>query len=120
MTRSNHRRLSANHQACANSRRRSSHGGKDLRPLPLIKRRLEMTELMLRCDVHRLHLIQAFDDGVKLLEAAAEHRLQGIVSKRQASAYRSGPGRDWLKAKTATWWKANRDRWKAFRPERQR
>jgi hypothetical protein len=35
--------------------------------------------------------VQVFDDSVKLLEAAERHGLDGIVSKRQASAYRSGP-----------------------------
>ena len=37
-------------------------------------------------------------------------KLEGIVSKRKASAYRSGPTRDWLKIKKATWRAANRDR----------
>ena len=94
------------------------HDGDDLRPLPLVERRLRLTELLLRSDVHCLHLVQAFDDGVKLLEAAEEHGLEGIVSKRQASAYRSGPSRDWVKAKTAVWRIANWDRWKAFLQKR--
>jgi bifunctional non-homologous end joining protein LigD len=94
------------------------YDGEDIRSLHLIERRLQLTELMLRSDVHCLHLVQAFDDGVKLLVAAEEHGLEGIVSKRKASAYQSGPSRDWVKAKTAAWRKANRDRWKAR--ERQR
>ena len=32
-----------------------------------------------------------FDNGAKLLKATERHGLEGIVSKRQASAYRSGP-----------------------------
>jgi hypothetical protein len=48
------------------------------------------------------------------LEAAERHGLEGIVSKRQASAYRSGPSRDWLKVKTAAWREANRERWRMF------
>jgi len=96
------------------------HNGEDLRPLPLIERRLQLTELLLRSDVHCLHLVQAFDNGVKLLDAAEEHGLEGIVSKHKASTYRSGPSRDWVKAKTVAWRKANRDRWKAFQRERQR
>jgi len=55
-----------------------------------------------------------FDDGAKLLQAAERHRLEGIVSKRQASAYSSGPSRDWVKAKTARWREANRQRWRLF------
>jgi bifunctional non-homologous end joining protein LigD len=96
------------------------HDGEDLRPLQLLERRLRLTELLLRSDVPCLHLVQAFDDGVKLLEAAEPHGLKGIVSKRKASSYRSGPSHDWVKAKTAAWRKANRDRWKAFQRERQR
>ena len=90
------------------------YDGEDLRPTPLTERRLKLTELVLRSDLHCLHPVQAFDDGVKLLEAAARHGLEGIVSKRQASAYSSGPSRDWVKTKTAAWRVANRDRWKAF------
>jgi hypothetical protein len=37
------------------------------------------------------HLVQGFDDGARLLEVADRRGLEGIVSKRQASAYRSGP-----------------------------
>jgi len=61
-----------------------------------------------------LHPVQTFDDGAKLLEAAAGHGLEGIVSKRKASAYRSGPSRDWVKTKTAVWREANRERWRLF------
>ena len=41
--------------------------------------------------------------------------LEGIASKRRQSAYRSGPTRDWLKIKTASWRAANRDRWEYLR-----
>ena len=94
------------------------HDGEDLRPTALIERRLKLTELVLRSDVHCLHPVQAFDDGAKLLEAAERHGLEGIVSKRQASPYRSGPSSDWVKTKTAAWRVANRDRWKAFQRTR--
>jgi bifunctional non-homologous end joining protein LigD len=79
------------------------YGGEDLRPIPLIDRRLQLTELVARSSVPCLHLVWGFDDGAKLLEAAERHGLEGIVSKRQASAYRSGPSRDWVKVKTAAW-----------------
>ena len=69
-------------------------------------------------DVRCLHLTQAFDDGAKVLEAAERHGLEGIVSKRTDSAYRSGPSRDWVKTKTAAWRMANRDRWNAFQRSR--
>ena len=58
--------------------------------------------------------VQGFDNGAKLLEAAERHGLEGIVSKRARSAYRSGPSRDWVKVKTAAWRAANRERWRLF------
>ena len=94
------------------------HDGTDLRPIPLIKRRRQLTELVARSDVYCLHLAQVFDNGAKLLKAAERHGLEGIVSKRQASAYRSGPSHDWVKTKTAAWRVANRDRWRAFQRSR--
>jgi ATP-dependent DNA ligase len=91
------------------------HNGEDLRPLPLIDRRLQLSELVARSNVRCLHLVWGFDNGAKLLEAAERYGLEGIVSKRARSAYRSGPSRDWVKIKTAGWRAANRERWKAFR-----
>jgi bifunctional non-homologous end joining protein LigD len=82
--------------------------GDDLRRLPLIERRLQLAELVARSNVHCLHLVQASDDGAKLLEAVERHGLEGIVSKRQASTYRSGPPRDWVKIKTDARRAANR------------
>jgi bifunctional non-homologous end joining protein LigD len=88
--------------------------GQDLRPLPLIERRRRLERLLARSKVACLHLVQAFDDGVKLLEAAERHGLEGIVSKRRSSPYRSGECRDWRKVKTAAWREANRERWRMF------
>jgi ATP-dependent DNA ligase len=39
---------------------------------------------------------------------------EGIIAKRKASAYRSGPIGDWVKTKTAAWRVANRERWRLF------
>jgi bifunctional non-homologous end joining protein LigD len=38
-------------------------------------------------------------DGARFFKAAAELGLEGIVCKRAASRYRSGPSRSWLKTK---------------------
>ena len=46
------------------------HDGTDLRPIPLIKRRRQLTELVARSDVYCLHLAQVFDNGAKLLNVA--------------------------------------------------
>jgi ATP-dependent DNA ligase len=69
---------------------------------------------MTRSDIPSLRLVEAFEDGIKLLALAERLRLEGIVSKRKLSPYRSGPSRDWLKIKTATWRAANRERWRLF------
>ena len=86
----------------------------DLTPLPLRQRRRLLERLLGHAKIPGLLLVPMFDDGVKLIEAAERHGLEGIVSKRVASAYRSGPSRDWVKTKTAAWRTANRDRWRAF------
>ena len=65
-------------------------------------------------EVPCLHLVRCFDDGAALFIAAERHGLEGIVSKRQASTYRSGPWRDWVKVKTEAWRAANRERWRMF------
>jgi bifunctional non-homologous end joining protein LigD len=41
-------------------------------------------------------------DGARFFKAAADLGLEGIVSKRAASRYRSGPSRSWLKTKNMT------------------
>ena len=48
------------------------------------------------------------------LAAGEKMQLEGIVSKRRESAYRSGATRDWLKIKTASWRAENRDRYELF------
>jgi bifunctional non-homologous end joining protein LigD len=90
------------------------YGGEDLRPIPLIDRRLQLTERVARSSVQCLHLVWGLDNGAKLLEVAERYGLEGIVSKRQASAYRSEPSRDWVKVKTEAWRAANRERWRLF------
>ena len=84
--------------------------GQDLRPQPLI----EGQRMLGRAKVQCLHLVDAFDDGQKLLEAAEKHKLEGIVSKRRDASYRSGECHDWVKIKTMAWREANRERWRLF------
>jgi bifunctional non-homologous end joining protein LigD len=88
--------------------------GKDLRLLPLLERKRRLVRLVGRAEIPCLHLVETFDDGLKLLEAAERHGLEGIVSKRRDGPYRSGECRDWVKVKTAAWRGANRERWRAF------
>jgi len=88
--------------------------GRDLMPLPLIERRQLLERLLSRAKVPCLHLVDAFDDGQKLLQAAEQHRLEGVVSKRRDAPYHSGECRDWHKVKTQAWREANKDRWRLF------
>jgi hypothetical protein len=82
--------------------------GRDLRPLPLVEHRRRLRRLLARSTVQCLCLVEAFEDGARLIEQAERHGLKGVVSKRKASLYRSGPSRDWRKIKTRTWSEANR------------
>ena len=88
--------------------------GADLCPLPLEERRRRLIRLVSHTEIPCLHLVQAFDDGAKLLHAAERMELEGIVSKRRGAAYRSGDCRDWRKVKTTAWREANRERWRMF------
>src|SRR6478735_3426327 len=77
--------------------------GQNLAPLPLTDRRRRLARLISRSEISCLHLVEAFDDGAKLLATAERMRLEGIVSKRRTAPYRSGECRDWRKVKTAAW-----------------
>jgi len=88
--------------------------GQDLKPLPLIERRQRLERLLNRTKVTCLHLIEGFDNGQKLFEAAERHRLEGVVSKRRDATYRSGECGDWVKVKTSAWRETNRERWRLF------
>ena len=60
-----------------------------------------------------------FDDSTALLHTCQRMNLESIiVSKRRQSASRSGPTRDWLKVKTATWRAENRGRWELYKKRR--
>jgi bifunctional non-homologous end joining protein LigD len=77
--------------------------GKDLRTLPLVGRRAHLTELVATDPKSPLQFSETFiGDGSSLFEACAEHGLEGIVSKRANSLYRSGGSKSWLKVKCLT------------------
>ena len=90
--------------------------GRDLREQSLEKRKARLHELVERFDCAGVLTSQTFADGQALLRAAEEHRLEGVVSKRRAAPYRSGPTRDWQKVKTQAWLERNRERWRLFEP----
>src|SRR5215813_12582363 len=57
--------------------------GRDLRDLPLIRRQALLSRLVYRTGNNQLRLSETFDDGAKLLAAAEEFGLEGVVSKRR-------------------------------------
>ena len=75
-------------------------GDRDLRDLPLTVRK----ELLQRV-VQGKGLLRSLDhiesDGRPLFEFCTQNRLEGVVAKRKAAAYRPGPtrGDDWIKIK---------------------
>ncbi|MDH4984322.1 RNA ligase family protein [Aminobacter anthyllidis] len=76
--------------------------GKDLRKQRCDDRRLRLHELIgdprPTC---ALQFSQAFEGtGSEFFAAVEKMELEGIVSKRRASVYRSGPSLDWVKTKT--------------------
>lgn len=88
--------------------------GRDLRPLPLVERRIHLRHLLAKTDEHALRYSEDFHDPVKLLAAAEQQGLEGVISKLTYQPYRSGKNPGWIKVKTATWREANRDRWELF------
>src|SRR5215210_8090885 len=77
--------------------------GVDLRSEPLLERRSKLKELIGSDPCSPLQYSdELVGDGAKLLRACAEHGLEGIVSKRGSSHYRSGRSKTWLKTKCFT------------------
>jgi bifunctional non-homologous end joining protein LigD len=74
--------------------------GQDLRKVPLIERRATLRGLIKPDPRSPIQFSDHGDcDGAMFFKAAAELGLEGIVSKRAGSRYRSGPSRSWLKIK---------------------
>jgi bifunctional non-homologous end joining protein LigD len=78
--------------------------GRDLRPLPLEERRAELRRLVETTPVDGVAFVDATDeDGEALFRHACRLGLEGIVSKRRDSPYRSGRSQAWLKSKCASY-----------------
>ena len=75
--------------------------GVRITPLSLTDRKEALAEIIMAACSEHLQLSGTFTDPIKLLETCAKMGLEGIVSKRKDSAYRSGPTKDWPKVKTA-------------------
>jgi len=73
--------------------------GQDLRTSPLKERKQRLAEL-LASGPARLRYVEHFETGAEaVLKSACRMSLEGVVSKRLDSSYRSGRGDAWLKTK---------------------
>ena len=76
------------------------HDGEDLRGKPLIERRALLRKLIKPDPKSPIQFSDHVEgDGAEFFEAAAKLGLEGIISKRAASRYRSGRSKSWLKTK---------------------
>jgi len=74
--------------------------GKDLRRQPLEERREKLRGLIAPDPLSAIQFSEAIaGDGVTVFAAAERMGLEGIISKRLGSRYKSGTSRDWLKTK---------------------
>ena len=72
--------------------------GNDLRRDPLVVRKATLTSVLAKGAVGiRFNEHLEFDDGEAVFNHACRMGLEGIVSKRKDSTYRSGRSPDWLK-----------------------
>jgi bifunctional non-homologous end joining protein LigD len=83
--------------------------GRDLRELPLEKRKASLEKLLKRSHDTTISFSASFDDGEKLLAHAEALGLEGIVSKGRDRLYRSVRC-DWLKVKSRAWREKNKHR----------
>jgi bifunctional non-homologous end joining protein LigD len=90
----------------------------DLRGLAVEERKTKLADLLSGVDSVQVRYSESFEDGRALLKAATSLGLEGVVSKKRESAYRSGRCHEWVKIKSTVWRDANRERRKLF--ERQR
>jgi bifunctional non-homologous end joining protein LigD len=82
--------------------------GDDIRRQPLIERKNAL-RWMLRKAREGIQYVEDTDgDGHKMFDAVCKFGLEGIVSKRLNSVYRSGPSKTWLKTKNPTFPAATR------------
>ncbi|WP_413577543.1 DNA ligase D [Bdellovibrio sp. HCB290] len=74
-------------------------GGKDLRSLPLEQRRDELQKIFKKSASHIRYSTEFQGTGKSLLALAKKHGLEGIISKKRNSTYRSERNPNWVKTK---------------------
>ncbi|HEX2842101.1 hypothetical protein [Hyphomicrobium sp.] len=88
--------------------------GKDLRPLPLVKRCRALEKLLSKAAIPELQFSTSHDDPDKLLERLDALGMEGIVSKLKTQPYLSGKNQAWIKVKCHAWRIANKERGTLF------
>ena len=88
--------------------------GVDLRHLPLTERKRDLDRICRRTRNPFLRLIETFPDGEVLFDHCDRFGFEGIVSKRRAAPYASGPSRNWVKVKCPGWKRINAERRRVF------
>ena len=78
-------------------------GQGDLRARALVERKARLAEVIGAQLNPHLRYVEHFEDWEALLEAGARLGLEGIVSKKRDTPYRSGPSHAWIKIKTSAW-----------------
>ena len=76
-----------------------SSGGKDVRKLPLVKRK-QIVQDALRGSPRIRPVRYVGEQGVRLYETACALQLEGIVAKLADAPYNAGRSREWLKIRT--------------------
>jgi ATP-dependent DNA ligase len=77
--------------------------GEDYRPRPIEDRRDRLSKLIKTVRGNNIWFSPAFEmTGAEAFAAVEKLGLEGVVSKRLGSRYKSGDAADWLKAKTFT------------------
>jgi ATP-dependent DNA ligase len=76
--------------------------GVDFRALPLSERRKDLA-LCRKARAPFMKMTEQFPDGQILFQYACAYGFEGVVSKRLASRYSSGPSRWWSKVKSPQW-----------------
>ena len=88
--------------------------GVDLRGLPLFERKRDLRRLCFKSRVPFMREVQTFPNGPLLFNHCNKFGFEGVVSKRLASRYSSGPSRNWVKTKCPGWKRVNSERYRLF------
>jgi bifunctional non-homologous end joining protein LigD len=85
-----------------------------VRSLPLSERKRDLSRLCRQSHTTFLKQIETFPDGEVLFDHCNKFGFEGVVSKRRASGYTSGPSRHWVKIKCPGWKRDNQERFSLF------